>query len=258
MKILRLMTLFIILPVLALAGCNRTESSKMATVQYQPTPQSILTPDRVETRLGHLSFFDGYPGPETVDKVYDNLDFERGVRAFLDGLPIASLYAMREGLREMGCVNNKIGIMENLMDSKTLFLTANTESVYAFVWLDLNDGPMVIESAPNTLGILDNFWFGHVTDLGNAGPDKGKGGKYLILPPGYDGEVPAGYHTFRSPTNGNWLLWRGFLVDGDPGPAAANLKKNTRIYPLARRNAPLQQNLSTCRVVHSTPSMPMT
>jgi hypothetical protein len=102
-KKLGLMTILIILPILPLAGCNKTESSKMAAVQYQPTPQSILTPDRVETRLGTLSFFDGYPSPETVDTVYDNLDFQRGVRAFLDGLPIASLYAMREGLREVGC-----------------------------------------------------------------------------------------------------------------------------------------------------------
>ena len=238
MKILRLMALFMVLSMLALAGCNRTESSKMAAVQYQPTPPSILTPDRVDTRVGSLSFFDGYPSPETVDKVYDNLDFQRGVRAFLDGLPIASLYAMREGLREVGCVNSTVGIFETLMDSKTLFLTANTESVYAVTWIDLNDGPIVVESAPNTLGILDDFWFGHVTDMGNAGPDKGQGGKFLILPPGYDGEVPEGYHTFTSRTFGNWLITRGFLENGDPGPAVASLKKNTRIYPLASRNAP--------------------
>jgi hypothetical protein len=97
---------------------------------------------------------------------------------------------------------------------------------------------MVVESAPNTLGILDDFWFGHVTDLGNAGPDRGQGGKFLILPPGYDGEVPDGYHTFTSRTFGNWLIWRGFLEDGDPQPAVANLKANTRIYPLAQRDDP--------------------
>jgi hypothetical protein len=93
------------------------------------------------------------------------------------------------------CVNGTVGIFEELMDARTLFLTANTESVYAVTWLDLKDGPMVVESAPNTLGILDDFWFGHVTDLGNAGPDRGQGGKFLILPPGYEGEVPDGYHT---------------------------------------------------------------
>ena len=183
-------------------------------ITYKPTPESIMTPDHVETRLGTLAFFDGYPSAETVDVVYDNLDFQRGVRAFLDGLPIASLHAMREGLREVGAVNGTVGIFENLMDARTLFLTANTESVYAAVWLDLSKGPMVVESAPNTLGILDNFWFQHVTDMGNAGPDRGQGGKYLILPPDYEGEVPEGYYTFTSQTYGNWLIWRGFLVEG--------------------------------------------
>ena len=207
-------------------------------IDYQPTPPSILTPDHVETRLGPLAFFDGYPSAKSVDAVYDNLDFQRGVRAFLDGLPIASLYAMREGFREVGAVNGTVGIFETLMDARTLFLTANTESVYAMTWLDLKDGPMVVESAPNTLGILDDFFFGHVTDLGNAGPDRGQGGKFLILPPGYEGEVPEGYHTFTSRTFGNWLIWRGFLEDGDPQPAVANLKANIRIYPLAQRDAP--------------------
>jgi len=207
-------------------------------VEYEPVPRSIQTPDRVETRLGTLEFFDGYPDPSTVAAVYDNLDFQRGVRAFLDALPIASLHAMREGLFAVGAVNGTVGIFENLMNSRTLFLTANTESVYAITWLDLSDGPMVVESAPNTLGILDDFWFGHVTDLGNAGPDQGQGGEFLILPPGYDGEVPEGYYTFESRTRGNWLIWRGFLEDGDPQPAVANLKSKTRIYPLAQRTDP--------------------
>jgi hypothetical protein len=101
-----------------------------SSIQYDPIPPTILTPDRVETRLGTLEFFDGYPNPETVAAVYDNLDFQRGVRAFLDALPIASLYAMREGLQEVGAVNNTVGIFEDLMDSRTLLLTANTESVY--------------------------------------------------------------------------------------------------------------------------------
>ncbi len=219
-----------------LSAC--AEADKADPVQYDPVPQAITTPDKVETRLGTLTFFDGYPDTKTVEATYDNLDFQRGVRAFLDGLPISSLYAMREGLKEVGAVDGTVGIFENLMDARTLFLTANTESVYAVTWLDLKDGPMVVESAPNTLGILDDFFFGYVTDLGNAGPDKGQGGKYLILPPSYEGEVPAGYHTFTSRTYGNWLIWRGFLQEGNPQPAVANLKTNTRIYPLAQVKAP--------------------
>ena len=72
-------------------------------IRYEDLPAPILTPDEVETRLGTLEFFDGFPSADTVEKAYDHLDFLRGVRAFLDGIPIASLYAMREGLQEVGC-----------------------------------------------------------------------------------------------------------------------------------------------------------
>ncbi len=228
-------------------GGSTSSVSSDSAIAYAPVPESIRTPDSVETRLGTLEFFDGYPSTETVETVYENLDFQRGVRAFLDTVQIASLYAMREGFREVGCVDGTVGIYENLMDSKSLFLTPNTESIYAMTWLDLKGGPVVVESAPNTLGIVDNFWFEYVADLGNAGPDKGQGGKFLFLPPGYEGEVPEGYYTYQSSTYGNVLLWRGFLVDGDPGLGVASMKQTIRVYPLADRdNLPEQKfvNLS--------------
>ena len=154
-----------------------------------PIPASIETPDKVETRLGTLKFFDGFPDDATVEKVYDNLDFERGVQAYLTAIPGASVYGLREGFRSQGADNNQtVLIMENLLDSKSLFLTANTETVYNLMWLDLKNGPLVIETPPNILGIVDDFWFHYVGDVGNAGPDKGKGGKFLLLPPGYTGE----------------------------------------------------------------------
>lgn len=224
-----------------LIACTNTQAAEPASIRYAETPKSILTPDEVKTRIGTLRFFDGFPDKGTVRKGYDHLDFLRGTRAFLDTLPIASLHAMREGFRDVGCVDGTVGIFENLMDSRTLFLTANTESVYAVTWLDLKDGPVVVESPPNTLGIMDDFFFNYVTDLGNAGPDRGKGGKFLFLPPGYKGEVPDGYFTFRSATYGNWLIWRGFQVDGDAKPAVASIKENTRIYPLAKRDNPPEQ-----------------
>src|SRR5712691_4246672 len=98
--------------------------------------------------------------------------------------------------------------------------------------------PVVVESPPNTLGIVDDFWFRYVTDLGNAGPGKGQGGNYLFLPPGYTGDVPQGYFVFKSPTFGNVMFWRGFLVNGDPKPAVENFRKNARIYPLAKTANP--------------------
>ena len=85
------------------------------------------------------------------------------------------------------------------MDSRSLFLTANTESIYAIAWLNLKNGPVVVESPSNTLGLADDFWFRYITDLGIAGPDKGKGGKFLFLPPDFTGTPPEGYYTFTSP-----------------------------------------------------------
>ncbi len=201
-------------------------------------PPQITTPDSVETRLGTLRFFDGFPDDASVAKVYDNLDFSRGVQAFLNAMPGASVYAAREGMRSQGADNQTVLIMETLMDSKSLFLTPNSESVYNMMWLDLKGGPLVIETPPNVLGIIDDHWFNYVGDVGNAGPDKGKGGKYLLLPPGYTGDVPAGYFVLRSATFGNIYFWRGFLVNGDTRPAVESTKKFAKVYPLAKANNP--------------------
>jgi hypothetical protein len=65
-----------------------------------PIPQQIMTPDSVETRLGTLNFFDGFPDEASVEKVMNNLDFSRGVQAFLSAMPGASLVGMRTGFKK--------------------------------------------------------------------------------------------------------------------------------------------------------------
>lgn len=165
----------------------------------------------------------------------------RGVQAFLNATPGASLVAMRKGLREAGVIGNAIGIFETLLDAKSLFLTGNTEVLYITAWLDLKDGPVVVESPPDTLGIVDDFWFRYVTDMGLRGPNQGKGGKFLFLPPDYTGDAPTGYFVFKSHTYGLWLVSRGFLVNGDPQPVAENVKQHMRLYPLAQAARPPEQ-----------------
>jgi hypothetical protein len=207
---------------------------KMAT----DIPASITTPDRVETRLGTLRFFDGFPDEATVQTVYDNLDFQRGVQAFLTALPAAVFSAIRTGFRTFGPDNQTVLISESLMDARTLFYGANSETVYNFAWLDTKEGPLVIEVPPKLLGLINDFWGRYVVDVGNAGPDRGQGGKYLLLPPGYTGSVPDGYFVALSRTFGSWLCARGFIVNGDLRPAVENIKKNFRIYPLGRAADP--------------------
>jgi len=213
-----------------------SEKYKMTT----EIPEGITIPDQVETSIGVLEFFDGFPSKQTVKKAYDFLELQRGVSVFLEEMRAASSLALREGLRKRGVKKaNQVAVFEVLMDSKALWLTANSETVYGSTFLDLEtDGPTVIESPPRVLGILDDMWMRYVGDTGNAGPDRGQGGKYLVLPPGYEGDVPEGYHICKSRTFGVWFIIRGFLIDGDPGPAVDNFKQGLRIYPLAKADTP--------------------
>ncbi|HUT93785.1 MAG TPA: DUF1254 domain-containing protein [Thermoguttaceae bacterium] len=201
-------------------------------------PPGIAIPDRVDTPIGTLNFLDGVPDEKTSRKVYYHLDFQRGVQAYLSSIQIASMHGMRRGILEFGPANKTVLMFADLMDSKALFLTPNTTSIYNVAWLDLKDGPMVIDTPPNVLGIIDDYWFHYVTDFGNAGPDKGKGGKFLILPPDHKGDVPDGYHVARSETCGNWVIWRGFQVNGDTRPAVEATRQQFRMYPLAQADNP--------------------
>jgi len=201
-------------------------------------PEAITIPDTLETRLGTLRFFDGFPDDATVEKVFDNLDFQRGVQAVLTAMPAASIETQRRTFLEFGPANQTVLLFESLMDSRTLFLTPNTESVYVLGWLDLSTGPVVIEAPPGLLGLVDDHWFHYVTDIGLAGPDQGQGGKFLFVPPDHDSELPDGYFVCRSNTFGNLFALRGFLVDGSPRPAVDAVKQQLRIYPLAEADDP--------------------
>jgi hypothetical protein len=201
-------------------------------------PDNVLIPDEVDTRLGTLEFFDGVPTAETAAKVWDQLDFQRAVESMILTTPAASLSGFRRGIREFGPDNETAIIWEERLDSKGLLLTGNTTVIYLFAWVNATDGPVVIESPPNVLAILDDFWFHYVTDIGNAGPDRGKGGKYLILPPGYEGDIPEGYFVKQSNTYGNWLAVRGFPVGDDNASVVKNIKDHLKIYPLSEKNNP--------------------
>ena len=113
-------------------------------------PTEIMTPDTVETPIGTLDFFDGLPDEATVQKLYDNLIFMRGVEAFLSGIPATSIEAIRLGCVEVGAKRaSDIVIFDKLMDSNPLFLTGNTDTVYALAILELDrDGPTVVEIPP--------------------------------------------------------------------------------------------------------------
>jgi hypothetical protein len=212
-----------------------------AMAQYKMTTlvePGVATPDKLETSIGTLKLNDGFPAAETIEKIYDNLDRSRALQAYLLGIPIVNQAGMRESLRKFGPDNQTNVIWETLVDPKTVELTANDNTVYSFIWIDTKKGPLVVEIPPMVLGAIDDFWYRWVADIGITGVDKGKGGKYLILPPGYKGDIPSGYFVVRPSTYGNWMPFRSFLVDGSPKPGVESVKKKLKIYQLADASNP--------------------
>ncbi|MBG7631587.1 MAG: DUF1254 domain-containing protein, partial [Bacteroidetes bacterium] len=223
------------------------ESAQETSVKHVPekmamttdTPEGISTPNNMNSNtIGALNFFDGVPLPETADKVYDYIDLHNAVDAYVRGIHIASMEAMKVGIEAFGPANKTALLFEDLMDSKTFWLTPNTTSVYMASWLEVGDEPMVIETPPNVLGFINDHWFKYVIDFGRLGPDKAQGGKFLIIPPGYEGTIPKGYHVAKTNTHGNWVIWRGFQQDGSPKPAVDATKATFKIYPLSQKDNP--------------------
>ena len=240
-KVIFIMVLASITLVLNLsAWANETQKLKYAA----DVPEFLLTPDKVETEfLGELDFFDGMPSESTVKKAYDFLDLSRGVDAFLNGMPATSLYAMLEGLKDAGVKPGDLALFEGLMDARTLFLTAQSTTPYAFAEVDLKNGPVVVEIPGPVLGTVDDAFFRFVSDVGLTGPDQGKGGKYLFIGPDYEGEIPEGYFVAKSMTYRHWLLMRVFVKDGDLKESTRALREGFRCYPLAQANKPPKQRI---------------
>ena len=210
-------------------------------MSFAKVPASITTRSEYDTSLGKLRFQDGLPDDQTVQKVYDNLDRSRAMHAFLDMIPMASMEAMRAGFKSIGCDQcHKACIYGSLMDSRSLWLTGNTDTVYVGAMLDLQrDGPSVIEVPPGSgPGLVNDAYFRFVVDMGGPGPDRGAGGKYLILPPDHTAQVPEGFHVARSPSYTNWVLLRGFLKDGKPDAAAKMWKEGLKVYPFSASSSP--------------------
>jgi hypothetical protein len=233
-------TMKTLLACLVLTGLMVSLQAQQKTYKMtSKIPENIMAPDKLETSIGTMSFFDGVPDEASVDKVYDYLDRSRAVEAFLNCIPAMSMYSIREGMKEFGIdAYNKIVIYDKLLDSKALWLTANTSTMYAMGWIDLKEGPLVVELPERMLGIIDDMAFLYMTDLGMAGPDQGRGGRFLILPPDYKGPVPSqGFHVVKSNTYGAWLFMRGYLDKGIEA-ASKNIRDNLKVYPLAKKDNP--------------------
>jgi hypothetical protein len=151
---------------------------------------NATVPDSVEVpRVGALRYELGFPTPETSRKLFDEMDFQRAVQAYLWGYPAVSFESIRlTAKQDLGIDFNDLGIADNFVGPESVWLTANDTTIYAFVNIDVAQGPVVIDIPPGAIvGLLDDFWQRSLADVGLPGPDAGSGGKFLLLPPGCDG-----------------------------------------------------------------------
>ncbi|MEH2624486.1 hypothetical protein V1292_002541 [Bradyrhizobium sp. AZCC 1719] len=224
-QLVELMTAAVVCATLALPQLAAAQTAAA-------TPPSLVTPDKVDTRIGTLEFKDGAPTIETAEKVRDTLDFTRALNVYNNSFRGASAYALGKGFQSIGAEDNTPIIFSDLMDAKSLFLTANADTIYYMAVVNLSKGPMVVEQPPLGLGTINDMWFSWIIDIGFPGPDRGEGGKYLIIPPGYDGPLPeGGFYIARSKTNRVLYAARSFLTNNDPKPTAELIKKHLKIYP---------------------------
>jgi hypothetical protein len=194
-----------------------------------------------------LSFSENRPTPETAKILIDELLFQRATQIYLWGLPLINTLGMKYGSEKVfGVGYNVLPIWKERLDAKTLVTTPNSDVIYAMGYVDLGkDGPIVFEAPPMLQGILLDFWqrpipvdggkfFG---DVGLPGPDAGKGGKFLLLPPDYKGNISQGYFAYRSWTNNVFIFLRSFYQDPKNLRPAVELVEKSKIYPLGKEDS---------------------
>jgi hypothetical protein len=222
-----------------LTALTLTLTAGEAVAKPEPDPFYLPQPDqpyqgKVETRIGKLEFENQYPTKKSMDTILDSMDFHGATQAFLWGIPIASFANLQYFLHQDFKFDQTEFFVFDTLPRKLGVLTANATTPYIGATPDLTKtGPLVVDMPAGALaGMIDDFWQRPITDIGLPGPDKGKGAKYLITPPGYAGEKPEGYKVFESPTNNIFLAIR--ILDPDPKKGEA-LQAAFRIYPYADR-----------------------
>ena len=231
--------------------------SSAITIVMASNHSDLAIPEEVESEYLELELEDGVPDKETIEDIYEFVDFYRSVELFNYHIPEASLHALYTSHTKVtGGKPSDVLIMENLLDSKPLFLTGNTDTVYGSTFIDLKNGPVVVEIPPDVLGTTNDHRFRHVIDMGRTGPDKGKGGKYLIYPPNQKPKKVKGYYVAQSPTYINWVILRAFQSpkDGTKTPVA-NYKKYFKAYPYKKNKGQTKYYNATGRdmnTIHSS------
>jgi hypothetical protein len=242
--------LFPIVPLLILVACGGNKSQQASTNADSLSANTSTQANTGKSEASHfdelanLAFVENRPTADQAKKLKDELIFQRATQTYLWALPLLNTLGMKLGSEKaFGAGYNVLPIWKKRLDAKTLVTTPNSDVIYAMSYVNLGkDGPIVFDAPPLLQGILLDFWqrpipvdggkfFG---DVGFFGPDAGKGGKFLLLPPGYKGKVPSGYYVYRSGTNNVFIFLRAFYKDPADLTPAVSLVEKSKIYPLGK------------------------
>lgn len=231
--------------VLLLVACQQPKT--------ETTESAVKSSENHYETLANLPLESGYPSEEVSRTLDEELYFQRATQAYLWALPAVNMYAMKEGLgKTFGEGYNVVSVFEKRLKPNTVITTPNSDVIYALGFADLSKtGPLVLDVPPMLQGLLDDFWHrplegpkkpdgtNFLGDIGFPGPDRGKGGKYLIVPEGYEGEVPKDYYVFTSKTNGVFIFQRGFFTSVEDLQPGVDAVQGIKIYPLNGEAKPM-------------------
>jgi hypothetical protein len=217
--------------ILSLALCAALSSPLFFSVSHAEVRESSVGP---------VEYIGGYPTNETAQKYYDELDLQRAVEVYLWALPMASYGAMAEAHYELGAGDHAVIVVDKAAEPQQLVLTANQDTIYMSGALDLSKGPMVIDVPAGLLGTMNNIWQQPLVDIGGPfSPEQNRGGRFLILPPGYDGPMPAvAYHVVESDTNTVVFYLRAIPQSEADLPRLQKLVRTFKQYRLAEAKNP--------------------
>ncbi len=199
-----------------------------------------------DTPIGRLSFtpdfINGYPSGESVELLFDQIDFQRACQAYLWSIPIVS-FAEWQKAHEVTfkARSGDVVVYDNYL-AKLGILTANATTPYIISFFNLEEtGPMVVRMPAGAVaGFADDMWQRPLIDMGQTGPDRGEGGVYVIAGPGQNAEAPKGNYVATSPTSN--VFWGFRALDKDPTKAKALLEL-LEIYPLSKSDNPPKKTI---------------